>query len=73
MIAPDPRDGEFKYGGLPPGCILVRGRDTHDEWIPSGSTRLKAGDRITAVIAPEAANALALLRHGCEGEAEHED
>ena len=35
---------------------------------PTASTRLEAHTRITAVIAPEATGALALLREGCEGE-----
>jgi CIC family chloride channel protein len=55
--------------GLPPGCILVRVRERGREWVPTAQTRLEAHMRITAVIAPEAAAGLALLRRGCaEGE-----
>jgi CIC family chloride channel protein len=58
--------------GLPPGAILVSARDETREWVPSGSTVLKAEDRITAVVSPEAANAhaLAILREGCSGTGE---
>jgi CIC family chloride channel protein len=53
--------------GLPPGCILVSCRDDVRERVPNANTRLKAADRITAVIAPEAQeSALAALREGTE-------
>jgi CIC family chloride channel protein len=53
--------------GLPPGCILVSGSDDDGEWVPGGGTRLKAEDRVTAVMSNEAApTAMALLREGCE-------
>jgi CIC family chloride channel protein len=62
-----PFDGKPVYGlGLPPGCILVSCRDDTREWVPNGNTRLKAQDRITAVVAPEAKGAKALLREGTE-------
>lgn len=51
--------------GLPPGCILVRVRDRGHEWIPTAATRLEAHMRLTAAIAPEAAEGLVLLRRGC--------
>ena len=51
--------------GLPPGCILVRCSDGKREWIPKASTRLEAHMRITVVIAPEATDALEILRKGC--------
>lgn len=51
---------------LPPGCILVRCHHNDHEWIPTASTQLEEHMRLTAVIAPEAADALAMLRRGCE-------
>ncbi|CAN5691769.1 H(+)/Cl(-) exchange transporter ClcA [soil metagenome] len=51
---------------LPPGCLLVHYREHEHQLIPTASTRLEEHMYITAVIAPEAANALAVLRHGCE-------
>ncbi|MCX6050469.1 MAG: H(+)/Cl(-) exchange transporter ClcA [Chloroflexi bacterium] len=57
---------EVKNLGLPPGCILVRCDEGGHEWVPTATTRLEEHMRITAVIAPEAANALAVLRRGCE-------
>jgi len=55
---------------LPPGCILVHYHEDGREWVPTATTRLDEHMRITAVIAPEAANALALLRRGCEAAAQ---
>jgi chloride channel protein, CIC family len=52
--------------GLPPGCILVTRRQGLRESIPTASTRLEAGDRLTAVIAPQASAAIPLLWEGCE-------
>ena len=57
---------EVKALGLPPGCILMNCAENGHEWIPTATTRLNEHMRITAVISPEAANALAVLRHGCE-------
>lgn len=54
---------------LPPGCILVHCHLDGHEWIPTAATVLEEHMRITAVIAPEAADALALLRRGCEATA----
>ncbi len=51
--------------GLPPGCILVRCSDGKREWVPKANTRLEAHMRITALIAPDAANSLEILRKGC--------
>ncbi len=58
---------EVRSLGLPSGCILVRCSDGKREWVPKANTRLEPHMRITAVIAPEVANALEILRHGCEG------
>jgi CIC family chloride channel protein len=52
--------------GLPPGCILVTLKRGMRVSVPSAETRLEADDRITAVIASEAATAVLLLRQGCE-------
>lgn len=57
--------------GLPTGCILVRCREGGREWVPTADTRLEPHLRITAVISPEATDAEAMLRLGCE-EAENE-
>jgi CIC family chloride channel protein len=54
--------------GLPPGCILVTVRHGLKEEVPTAETQLEAGDWLTAVIAPQAASALALLREGAEPE-----
>lgn len=52
--------------GLPPGCLLVAvHRGMHSE-VPTRHTVLDAGDQVTAVIAPTAAGAVELLRHGFE-------
>jgi CIC family chloride channel protein len=51
--------------GLPPGCILVTLKRGLHESVPTAETRLEEGDRITAVIAPQAAAAVPLLRYGC--------
>lgn len=51
---------------LPPGCILVTVRRGAREYVPSGATRLRAGDRLVAVVAPEAAEAIPLLRSAAE-------
>ncbi len=51
---------------LPPGCILVHCHLDSHEWVPTAATVLEEHTRVTAVIAPEAADALAILRRGCE-------
>ena len=51
---------------LPPGCILVNCEEEGQAFIPTATTRLLPHMRITAVISPQAANALGVLRHGCE-------
>jgi CIC family chloride channel protein len=52
--------------GLPAGCVLITLRRGLGEIVPTADTHLEAGDRITAVIAPQATNALLVLREGCE-------
>ncbi|RJP50576.1 MAG: H(+)/Cl(-) exchange transporter ClcA [Anaerolineaceae bacterium] len=53
--------------GLPPGCVLVRCIEGGRGFVPTAMTRLEPHMKITAVIAPEAAHGLAILRHGCKG------
>jgi CIC family chloride channel protein len=57
---------EVREMGLPPGCILVSCREGIREWIPTAGTRLEAHFRLTAMVAPEAKGAVAVLRNGCE-------
>jgi CIC family chloride channel protein len=57
---------EVRSLGLPSGCILVRCSDGKREWVPKANTRLDLHMRITAVVAPEAAHALEIMRQGCE-------
>ena len=57
---------EVRDLGLPPGCILVSCREGSREWIPTANTRMEAHLRITAMVAPEAKGAVAVLRNGCE-------
>jgi CIC family chloride channel protein len=57
---------EVRSLGLPAGCIIVRCSDGKREWVPKANTRLHPHMRITAVIAPEAADSIKALRHGCE-------
>jgi CIC family chloride channel protein len=62
-----PFDGqEVRHLGLPPGCVLVRCVLDGRESVPTATTRLEAHMKITAVIAPEAADGLAILREGCK-------
>jgi CIC family chloride channel protein len=52
--------------GLPTGCILVRCFDGKREWVPHANTRLAAHMKISAVIAPQATDGVAILKRGCE-------
>jgi len=52
--------------GLPAGCILVRCSNGKREWIPKANTHLEANTRITAIIEPDAVEAMAILRKGCK-------
>jgi CIC family chloride channel protein len=65
--ADSPFEGKrVKELGLPPGCILVTRRQGLREVVPTANTRLEAGDRITAVVSPQASAAIPLLWDGCE-------
>jgi CIC family chloride channel protein len=50
--------------GLPAGCVSVTVLRGVREYIPSADFRFEAGDRLTAVVDPEAAGAALLLRSG---------
>jgi CIC family chloride channel protein len=50
--------------GLPPGCLLVTVQHGLHSEIPTRHTVLHAGDQISVVIAPSAADAVDLLRRG---------
>jgi CIC family chloride channel protein len=58
---------EVRNLGLPPGCVLVRCTERGHGFVPTAMTQLEPQMRITAVIAPEAAECLTILRHGCKG------
>lgn len=49
---------------LPAGCVLVTVRRGVREEVPTAEWRLEAGDQLTAVIGPQAAAAVPLLRRG---------
>lgn len=62
-----PYDGKMvRELGLPPGCVLVSLRRGVTELVPVADTELQVDDWITAVIAPQAAEASELLHHGTE-------
>lgn len=52
--------------GWPAGCILVRCQYDQREIVPTANTVLLANMRITVVVPPQAANALAIIREGCD-------
>lgn len=57
---------EVRLLGLPSGCVLVRCVEGGREFVPTAQTRLEAHMRITAVIAPEAAEGFTILSRGCK-------
>jgi chloride channel protein, CIC family len=65
-VAPaSPFDGKrIRNLGLPAGCVIVTVLRGAKEHIPSADFLLEAGDRLTAVVDPEAAEAAPLLRSG---------
>lgn len=54
--------------GLPPGCILITVQRGVTAEVPTAEFVLQAGDRITVVVAPQAAEAVPLLHIGVEGD-----
>jgi CIC family chloride channel protein len=65
-IAPGaPFDGKrVRELGLPPGLIILTLRRQLHESVPTADSQLAAEDRLTVLVAPESAAALALLRKG---------
>lgn len=57
-------DREVRELGLPKGCLLVSVRRGLRTLVPTADLRLEAGDRITVLLAPEAAGAARTLREG---------
>jgi CIC family chloride channel protein len=57
---------EVRGLGLPPGCVLVRCTQAGHSFVPTANTALEPHMKITAVIAPEAPQALNILRRGCK-------
>ena len=54
--------------GLPAGCVLIRCLENGREFVPTALTRLEPHMRITAVVAPQAAEGLTILRQGCKAD-----
>ncbi|MHB2016763.1 MAG: H(+)/Cl(-) exchange transporter ClcA [Candidatus Xenobia bacterium] len=57
---------KVKELGLPSGCILITVKRGVTNLVPNGEFELHAGDRITALIGPQASDALFKLRHGMQ-------
>ena len=51
---------------LPEGCVLLTLHRGLSELTPTADTCLEAGDRLTVVITPQAAEAWHVLREGCD-------
>jgi len=52
--------------GLPPGCILITVERGVSAEVPTAEFTLEAGDRVTVVVAPRAAEAVPMLHRGAE-------
>jgi CIC family chloride channel protein len=52
--------------GLPAGCVLITVHRDQYELVPTPNTLVEVGNRLTVIIAPEAPEALEVLRKGCE-------
>lgn len=62
-----PFDGlKIRDLGLPSGVVLVEIRHGDHETVPRADVLLKAHDRVTALIAPDAEDGLELFSAGCE-------
>lgn len=65
VLPGSPFDGRIVRDlGLPPGCILILLRHGLREEVPTAESRLASGDQITALVAPGAEAAVALLHRG---------
>jgi CIC family chloride channel protein len=49
---------------LPPGAIVVNLRRGTSDQVPVATSRLEAGDQVTVLVAPEAAEAISILERG---------
>ncbi len=58
---------EVRELGLPQGCLIVTLERRGRSQVVTARTRLKPGDRLTVVVAPEAADFLGTLREGLAG------
>ncbi len=54
--------------GLPPGCILITVQRGVTAEVPTAEFALQVGDRVTVVVAPQAAEAVPLLHLGVAGD-----
>lgn len=52
---------------LPAGCLIVAIERAGSSLVPTADTVVAAGDRVHVMLAPEAADAVSLLRHGAVG------
>lgn len=65
VAANAPFDGQrVRDLGLPPGCVVVTIHRGGQQLVPTAASEVRAGDRMTVVVAPEAADAVPLLRRG---------
>ncbi|MET0153697.1 MAG: H(+)/Cl(-) exchange transporter ClcA [Candidatus Binatia bacterium] len=55
--------------GLPPGAILISLRRGLSVQVPVAASCLEVGDHVTVLIAPEAAEAISILKRGLSGRA----
>jgi len=70
IVEPDSQmDGcRIKDLAVPRGCLLVTVRRGWRDIVPSGNTRLRAGDRLTAIVAGDAPEACLILRERGRGQ-----
>jgi Trk K+ transport system NAD-binding subunit len=54
---------------LPPGAILISLRRGLSVQVPVAASCLEVGDQVTVLIAPEAAEAISILKRGLSGRA----
>jgi chloride channel protein, CIC family len=52
--------------GLPRGCLLITVQREGGDEVPSRDTVLRAGDRVTALVAPSAEASIEMLRRGAD-------
>ncbi len=59
--------------GLPPGCIVIAVQRALAAEVPTADFALAGGDRISVLVSPRAAGAVALLRAGTATRRSHDD